>query len=329
MQHVEIPQHAVEAPAVHSMQVVGITPNSPAVERPRIVLICHAEDGLNRQGLAAWLSSFADVVGIVEIRETGGRFWQRLKREVRRVGWLRFLDVVAFRLFYKVCLARRDAAWEGQTVADLAIRYGTVPAHVPVLTVSSPNAAEVVAFVTHHQPTFMLARCKTLLKEQVFSIPTKGTWVLHPGICPQYRNAHGCFWALASDDAANVGLTLLRIDRGIDTGPVFGYFRPAFDPLAQSHIVIQHKAATDNLPAIQAAILNIHAGQAKPISTAGLPSATWGQPWLTAYWNYVRRYRRAPISNALYTSVATSCEPHLSESSSSTGPHHADRLALS
>ena len=31
--------------------------------------------------------------------------------------------------------------------------------------------------------------------------------------------------AMANGDLDNVGMTLLRIDRGVDTGPVFGYFR--------------------------------------------------------------------------------------------------------
>jgi len=40
-------------------------------------------------------------------------------------------------------------------------------------------------------------------------------FVLHPGICPEYRNAHGCFWALVNRDLARVGVTLLRADRGV------------------------------------------------------------------------------------------------------------------
>src|SRR5436309_328007 len=32
------------------------------------------------------------------------------------------------------------------------------------------------------------------------SLPARGTFVLHTGICPEYRNAHGCFWALARSE---------------------------------------------------------------------------------------------------------------------------------
>ena len=54
------------------------------------------------------------------------------------------------------------------------------------------------------------ARCKVILKEKIFGIPRVGTFVMHPGICPEYRNAHGCFWALVRRDLERVGMTLLR-----------------------------------------------------------------------------------------------------------------------
>lgn len=99
----------------------------------------------------------------------------------------------------------------------------------PGLPQLQPDTEEVQRFIRENRPDVLVARCKVLLKEAVFSIPTVGTFVMHPGICPEYRNSHGCFWALASGDLDNVGMTVLRIDEGVDTGPVFGYFRARYD----------------------------------------------------------------------------------------------------
>lgn len=257
--------------------------------RPRIVLICHADDPLNREGLARWLASFGDLAGIVELRERGQRMWQRVRREIRRVGPLRFLDVLAFRFYAKAFLNRRDAAWETAELQRLADQFAPIPAQTPILTTHSPNTPEVESFLKVARPTLVIARCKTLLKEKIFSIPTRGTFVMHPGICPQYRNAHGCFWALAEDDLAHVGLTLLKIDRGIDTGPIYGYYRYDFDALTESHHVIQHKAAFANLPALQQKLLEIARGTAAPLEHQATTSREWGQPWLTKYLAYQRR----------------------------------------
>jgi methionyl-tRNA formyltransferase len=123
--------------------------------------------------------------------------------------------------------------------------------------------------------------------------------VLHPGICPEYRNAHGCFWAIVRRDLDKVGLTLLRIDRGIDTGPIFGYFRAAYDERSESHRVIQDRMLLDNLDAIRDCFRAIAAGVARPLSVAGRASATWGQPRFTSYLSWKRAMRRgAPVEHA-------------------------------
>ena len=106
---------------------------------------------------------------------------------------------------------RPRAVVPGMAKVVLRTIAADAPACTNVLRTTSVNSAECVAFVRACAPDFMLARCKTLLKPAVFTVPPGGTYVLHPGICPEYRNAHGCFWALACGDLSRVGLTLLLI----------------------------------------------------------------------------------------------------------------------
>ena len=273
--------------------------NMPPAERaaspaPRTVLVCHADSALNRDGIARWLASFSDLAGIIEIEETAKHAVTRVKYELKRIGRLRFLDVLAFRLYYAACLARRDAAWLRRELAALASRYPDLPPTTEVLRTSDPNSPDAQEFLRRLAPDFMLARCKRMLKERIFAIPRGGTFVLHPGICPEYRNAHGAFWALANGDLGRVGLTLLKIDKGVDTGPVFEYYSYDFDEVRESHIVIMTRVVLDNLERIRKKLLEIHAGAAEPLDTAGRSSAVWGQPWLTSYlrWKWHARRRR-------------------------------------
>ena len=115
---------------------------------------------------------------------------------------------------------------------------------------------------------------------------------MHPGICPEYRNAHGCFWALAKRDLNKVGMTLLKIDKGVDTGPAYGYYTSRYDELTESHIVIQHRVVLDNLDALRTKLLEIFGGVATPLDTSGRPSAVWGKPWLTSYLKWKSQARR-------------------------------------
>ncbi|MCU1385742.1 MAG: hypothetical protein JWL71_4439 [Acidobacteria bacterium] len=255
----------------------------------RTLLICHEDAALDREGLARWFGSFSTFTGTVVIREPGGRLRKRIAREVKRVGWLRFLDVLAFRVFHRLWQASGDREWEARELDRLRASY---PQRVdaPEVIVSSPNSPDAQAFIAAQRPDLVIARCKTLLAERVFSIPALGTFVMHPGICPEYRNAHGCFWAMATGDHRNVGMTLLRIDKGVDTGPVFGYFHIDADP-RESHVIMQHRAVLDHLDAIRDKLLEIEAGRAATLDTTGRKSAAWGQPWLSAHLALLRRAR--------------------------------------
>jgi hypothetical protein len=256
----------------------------------RTLLICHEDAALDREGLVRWLNSFSTVGGVVVIREPKTRLRKRVVREIKRVGARRFADVLAFRAWYRLAHATADREWETRQLDTLRTRFPTSP-DTQEQIVSSPNSA-AEAFIRACAPDLVVARCKTLLKEQVFSIPRLGTFVMHPGICPEYRNAHGCFWARATGDLNNVGMTLLRIDGGVDTGPVFGYFRVTCDP-SESHVVTQHRSVLDHLDAIRDRLLAVAAGTAVPIDTTGRRSATWGQPWLSAY----LRMRRSSVAS--------------------------------
>ena len=262
----------------------------------RTLLICHDGARLHQEGLARWLASFSTLSGILVLHEDRGTLLRRVRREVRRAGLLGFADVLAFRAYYTLLLGRHDRAWEEHALRDVTRRYPPVPAESRVAHDSSPNSASAERFIHECAPDMTIALCKNLLAERIWGIPAMGTFVMHPGICPEYRNAHGCFWALANDDLGNVGMTLLKIDRGVDTGPVFGYFRCAYDEIADSHAVIQSRVVLDNLAQIRSRLVEIARGRARPIGTDGRPSAVWGQPRLTHYLRWKRnawRRRRA------------------------------------
>ena len=256
----------------------------------RVALICHHDNPLNREALPRFLASEAELAGIIVITETGGRMWQRLRFEWKRSG-IRMLDVLAFRFFYRLRQSARDREWVAREVDAIQATYPPVR-DVRVHETTDPNDEGTRAFLQDLRPDLTIARCKTLLTPEVFEVPALGTYVLHPGICPEYRNAHGCFWALARRDLDRVGATLLRIDTGVDTGPVYAYYTADIDEARESHVVIQHRVVFDNLRAIAHDLRRIVARQAVPIDVDGRRSAAWGQPRLTDYVRWKRAARR-------------------------------------
>jgi folate-dependent phosphoribosylglycinamide formyltransferase PurN len=258
---------------------------------PTVVLLCHEDDPIDRDGLAGWLATSFRLVGLLMIRDRPARRLRVVRRELRRSGADGLADVFGFQLYYRLAVARRDEAWRRAEAGRLRRLYDADLAGVPVEIVSDPNSEQARRFLTKHQPDLMIARCKFILKRSVFSIPRVGTFAIHPGVCPEYRNAHGCFWALTRRDLGRVGMTLLQIDSGVDTGPVYLRASYPFDELAESHVVIQYRVVTENLPIIARTLAEIAEGRAKPLGSTGRTSAVWGHPKLSAYWKWKKAAR--------------------------------------
>ena len=85
-------------------------------------------------------------------------------------------------------------------------------------------------------------------------------------------------------DYDNVGMTMLKIDKGIDTGPIFGYFTYGYDPVKESHVTIQSRVVFDNLEGIKDKLMEIYHGTAQPLTIDKTrKSNVWGQPRLTKF----------------------------------------------
>ncbi len=270
------------------------------------VLICQHDAALVREIMPRWLAGFTELAGILVIREPKGHRLAKLQRSLRKDGLLSTLDLLAYRLYHRVFHAAGDRQYEDEIRETLSQVYPAIRYEVPILEVSSPNSPEAQAFVQSCQPDVMLACCKHILKPAIFEQAKLGTFVMHPGICPEYRNAHGCFWALVNGDLERVGMTLLKIDRGIDTGPVYGHFSVRYDEVHESHLTIQRRMTYGNLHRVQRILERLEVGVAEPIDTAGRVSAVWGQPTLSSYWKWKRaaQFRRehpVTVSESLAT----------------------------
>jgi len=110
----------------------------------RTLLICHDDAALDRDGLARWLASFSTLSGILVLREPPRRLRERATRELRRVGFWRFLDVVGFRLYYTLFQASADQQALERELEWLRACFPE-PAGAGEFITESPNSAEAEA----------------------------------------------------------------------------------------------------------------------------------------------------------------------------------------
>lgn len=80
--------------------------------------------------------------------------------------------------------------------------------------------AEVQAAYLELRPDLViLAFVTDLIPEALLDIPPLGTICYHPSLLPRHRGASGINWAVIQGDT-RTGLTILWVDKGIDTGPI-------------------------------------------------------------------------------------------------------------
>ncbi len=71
---------------------------------------------------------------------------------------------------------------------------------------------------------FIIAGFPQIFGKKLLSVPKNGTWNCHAGPVPQYRGGSPINWQIINGDK-EIGLTLMEVDKGIDTGPVLAEAR--------------------------------------------------------------------------------------------------------
>ncbi|HET7677611.1 MAG TPA: methionyl-tRNA formyltransferase [Candidatus Limnocylindrales bacterium] len=103
----------------------------------------------------------------------------------------------------------------GSPVAAWAARRG-----VPVLTPAGLRAPGSVAELGALDPGLLvLADYGRLVPQAILDLPRHGALNLHPSLLPRHRGASPVQAAIAAGDA-ETGVTLMRMDAGLDTGPI-------------------------------------------------------------------------------------------------------------
>lgn len=103
-------------------------------------------------------------------------------------------------------------------------------AGIPVLTPAHPSQAEFVDALTELAPDCVpVVAYGALVPESVLRIPRWGWVNLHFSLLPAWRGAAPVQHAILAGDAVT-GATTFQLDRGMDTGPVFGMVTEEIGP---------------------------------------------------------------------------------------------------
>jgi methionyl-tRNA formyltransferase len=204
-----------------------------------------------------------------------------LKRRLKKLGWRTVLGQAIFAKCV-VPLLRRETS---RRRADILQHYGMNETAIPeerVTDVTSVNNPQTITLLQKLAPQVIVVNGTRILEEKLLNAISGVFLNTHVGITPLYRGVHGGYWALASGDAKHFGVTIHKIDKGIDTGEIIAQSVIAPDgidnfstyPLLQIAIAI---------PLLKQAIRDAMKGSLQTMPAPVGASKLWSHPTVNQY----------------------------------------------
>ena len=233
---------------------------------------------------ADWAAARYPFDGFVVISRERAWWGQYLWRRARRIGFFKVLDELLLRLYWVVVKGPSDRRemrrLKDEIRADLPADYERPPVH----KVGNINGPEGIELLQRLQPDVCVLMVSPILNKKVFSIPPLGMLVFHPGVTPEYKGPHSAFWATLREEYWGIGWSLLRVDEGIDTGPVLAQGSAKnIDPLHDSHVIMQHVSHIEGLAGVIDTLRQLEAGESPRVDLEGREGLYHTHPGISDY----------------------------------------------
>ena len=129
--------------------------------------------------------------------------------------------------------------------------------NIPISFSSDVKSSEYAAILQKIKPDIAFAiGWRYLITKEAYSIPPKGTLIMHDSLLPTYRGFAPMNWAIINGEKQS-GVTLFHIAEGVDSGPIVDqlstpiYIDDTAKTLDERIIKLYEEIIVKNLPALQ------------------------------------------------------------------------------
>ncbi len=173
-------------------------------------------------GIVQWLAENYTLCGVFYIEEESSSLkWRidQIRQRIKKGGLLRACDEIVFRAFYHLVYGRQEHRMWASRMPE---RFKSISdSKKPTHSCDDIHAEHWLSTLRDLDPDIVFTVCvRTIFRPQLFKVPRLGSFVLHEGITPEYRGLDTTAWALLRGQQEYVGYTLLKVDEGIDSGPI-------------------------------------------------------------------------------------------------------------
>jgi folate-dependent phosphoribosylglycinamide formyltransferase PurN len=204
-----------------------------------------------------------------------------LKRRLKKLGWRTLAGQIIFAA-WMVPLLRRESI---QRLAEIMQQHGMDESPIPaecITDVLSVNDAQVITILQQLSPRVIVVNGTRILDEKILHASDGVFLNTHVGITPLYRGVHGGYWAQASGDPDHFGVTIHKIDKGIDTGEIVAQAstKPSSSDNFSTYPLLQIALA---IPILKQAVRNALNGTLQTIAAPAGKSKLWTHPTIFQY----------------------------------------------
>lgn len=154
-----------------------------------------------------------------------------------------------------VCQPDRPAG-RGLALSEPAVKVAAVRLGLPVVQPQKVRTGELETWLREQAADLAVVMAYgRILPEGVLSAPRLGCLNLHASLLPKLRGAAPINWAIARGEA-ETGISLMQMDAGLDTGPVFALRKLAIGPeetageLAERLAALAAEVVREDLPRV-------------------------------------------------------------------------------
>lgn len=144
-------------------------------------------------------------------------------------------------------------------VKECAVAHG-IPVFQPV---KIKDAEAVDTLRTYGADVFVVAAFGQILSEEILTMPRFGCVNIHASLLPKYRGSAPIQWAIINGDKTT-GVTIMQMDKGIDTGDMFCKKEVAISP-GETGDSLHDKLAQAGAELIVEALPKIESGDMTPV----------------------------------------------------------------
>ncbi len=152
----------------------------------------------------------------------------------------------------------------GKEVQMSPVKACALKYNIPLLQPVKIKEAEAVETLrTYQADIFVVAAFGQILSEEILAMPKYGCVNIHASLLPKYRGAGPIQWAIINGEKIT-GVTIMRMDKGLDTGDMLFQKEVAIAP-DETADTLHDKLAEAGAHLIVEALAKIEAGDVTPV----------------------------------------------------------------